>query len=98
MGRIRCGSKARLACGLDALADDDLRVQGNSVVKVDDVDVAHPDAARGHRMADLLRLVRAVDAIERVLVALVKVERARAERVVRAALRVLDMRPAGLHL
>ena len=64
---------------------DHLRVQRHAIVKVDRVDVAHADAARGHRAADLLGLVGAVDAVERVLVAVIEVERARAERVVRAA-------------
>src|SRR5581483_6754329 len=39
--------------------------------------------ARGDRLADIFRLVGAVDAVERVLVALVEIEGARAHRVLR---------------
>src|SRR5881394_1306140 len=50
-------------------------------VEVDDVLVAHADAAGRHRMSDRPRLVGAVDAVERGA----KVHRARTQRVLRAA-------------
>src|SRR6185437_8445321 len=45
------------------------------LVQVDDVLVGHADAARGNRLADIFRLVGAVDAVERVLVALEQIHR-----------------------
>jgi hypothetical protein len=42
-------------------AHDHLGAGLDAVVELDDVDVAHADAARGRGLADLLRLVRAVD-------------------------------------
>ena len=55
-----------------------------AAVEVDDVVVGHADAAGRHRLADRVGLVRAVDAIERAG----EVHRARAERIVDAALHV----------
>src|SRR6185437_173028 len=54
------------------------------LIEIDDVLVSHADAARGDRLADIFRLVGAVDAVERVLVALEQIHRARAHRIVRA--------------
>src|SRR5690606_4625213 len=46
-------------------ADDDARADADAVVEVDDVLVQHADAAGGHGPPDRVRLVRAVDAVER---------------------------------
>src|SRR4051794_25988664 len=61
--------------------DDDFGADLHTVVEVDHVLVEHADAARRHRLADRLRLVRAVDAVE----AGAEIQGARAERVFRAA-------------
>src|SRR5258707_13929853 len=45
--------------------DDHLRADLDPVVEVDHVLVEHADAARRYRVADRVRLVRAVDAVER---------------------------------
>src|SRR4029077_19043063 len=49
------------------------RPQFDAIVEIDHVLVGHPDAARRDRMADPLRLVRAMNAVKRVLAAGVKV-------------------------
>src|SRR5262249_2224824 len=49
--------------------------------EVDDVFIGHADAAGRYGLADIFRLVGAVDAIQRVLVAFVEVERACAQRI-----------------
>src|SRR5687768_1650900 len=54
-------------------------------MKVDDVVVVHPNASRRHIQSDRPWLRRAVDAVDRILVALVEIKRARAERIVRSA-------------
>ena len=60
------------------------RAELDPVVEVDHVLVGHADAARGDRRADVFRLVGAVDAVQRVLVAGEEIEAARAQRIVRA--------------
>ena len=55
---------------------DDLGADGGAVVEIDDVFVEKADASRRHIASDRTGLVGAVDALERVLPALVKVERA----------------------
>src|SRR5258708_3336338 len=80
--------------------DDDNRSRLHPAHEIDDVFVEHADAARRDGLTDIFRLVGAVDAVQRVLVALVEVERPRAERIGRTsgnALRVgaeprLDLR------
>src|SRR5947209_8095832 len=67
------------------LLDDDLRPDLHAVVEVDRIDVAQADAAGGDAAADTLRLVSTVDAVHRVFVSGVEIERARAERIVRPA-------------
>ena len=60
---------------------DDLGADLHPLVKIDDVLVAHTDAARGYICADGPWLVRAVNAIK----ARAKIKGARAERIVDAA-------------
>src|ERR1700759_202093 len=64
-----------------SLAHHHLGADGNPVEQVDDVRIDEAEAARGHRLADGLRLVGAVDAIPR----LAEIERAGAERIARPA-------------
>src|SRR6186713_508602 len=67
----------------------------DTTVEVGDVVVGHAEAARGDRLADRLRLVGAVDTVER----RAEIHRARAERVLDAALHVArQVGPAGQHL
>ena len=75
-------------CSLRAPArreDDDDRARLHPVHEIDDVLVEHADAARRDGLADIFRLVGAVDAVQRVLVALVEVERPRAQRIGRTS-------------
>src|SRR5262249_38215686 len=65
---------------------DDFGAGGCALVEVYHIFVAHADAAGGHVVADAFRLIGAVDAIERVDLALPEVERAGAERIVGAAM------------
>src|SRR5262249_29677744 len=65
--------------------DDDDRAGLHPIHEIDDVLVGHADAARRDGMADIFRLVGAVDAVQGVLVALVKVDRPRAQRIGRAS-------------
>src|SRR5262245_62411058 len=58
-------------------------------MEIDDLLVEHADAARGHRLADGLRRIGSMNAIERVLVALIEIERPRPERI---------LWPAGHHV
>src|SRR5690606_26872370 len=64
--------------------DDDLGADLHALIKVDDVLIAHPEAAGRNGLADRVRLVRAVNAIE----AVAEIKRARAERIVGAACHV----------
>src|SRR3954467_14541761 len=67
----------------------------DAAIEVADVLVGHAEAARGYRLADRLRLVGAVDAVER----RAQIHRARAERILDAALHVTrQVRPARQHL
>src|SRR6195952_757783 len=66
------------------LDHDDLGADADAAVEIDDVLVAHPDAARGDVGADGPGLVGAVDAIERRS----QIHRARAERILRTAFHV----------
>src|SRR5918993_5716369 len=75
--------------------DDDAGAHAHAAVEVDYIRIRHPDAARGHRLADRVRLVRAVDAVQRAA----EIHRAGAERVGDAALHVArEVRPALQHL
>src|SRR5262245_55253515 len=51
------------------------------VVEIDRVLVGHADAPRRDRAADIFRLIGAVDPVQRVLVALVEIQRSRAHRI-----------------
>src|SRR5262245_20011518 len=51
------------------------------VVEIDRVLVGHADAPRRDRAADIFRLIGAMDPIQRVLVALVEIQRSRAHRI-----------------
>src|SRR5688500_13999829 len=62
-----------------------LGVDADAAVELDDVLIAHSEAARGDGLADGPGLVGAVDAEERVAAALMQVERAGAERIFGAA-------------
>src|SRR5947209_7671393 len=94
----------RRASAAACLLDDDLRADLDAVVEIDRVNVAQTDATRRDSLADLLRLVRAVNAVHRVPVAGIEVEGARAERIVGSAgqaagaRRRHQMRPALQHI
>ena len=80
------GSPPDLACQHLRSDHQELGTDLDAVEQVDNVDVAHADAARRSVVTDLRRLVRAVDAIKRVLaVRVVEVERASTQRVIRTA-------------
>src|SRR5207237_7385855 len=57
----------------------------HATVEIDRVFIGHADAAGRDRLSDIFRLIGAVDAIERVLVAGIKIHAARAHGIVRAA-------------
>src|ERR1700733_12063927 len=61
--------------------DDDGRALLHAIKEIDDILIGHANAAGRYGLADIFRLVGAVYTIQRVLVALVKVERPRAERI-----------------
>src|SRR5580704_11313938 len=61
--------------------DDDGRALLHPIKEIDDILVGHADAAGRYGLADIFRLVGAVDPIQGVLVALVEVERPRAQRI-----------------
>src|SRR5258708_3781811 len=63
----------------------DFGAYGRAVVEVNDVLVDHSNATRGNALADGPGLVRAVNPVKGVLVALPEIQCAGAERVVRAA-------------
>src|SRR5258708_9872203 len=66
-------------CVLIRREHDDGRTRLHPIEEIDDILVGHADAAGRYRLADIFRLVGAVDAVQGVLVARVKVERPRAE-------------------
>ena len=72
----------RIRRGARSAHHDDLRADLHAAVEVDHVVVEQAEAARRHRLSDRLRLVRAVDAVERGA----EIHRARTERIFRAAL------------
>src|SRR5436190_13785712 len=47
-----------------SLLHDDSRADRHAIVEIDDILIAHAEAAGGHRLPDRLRLVRAVDAVQ----------------------------------
>src|SRR5690606_31391033 len=87
--------------GLGAAEHDHLGAERHAVVEVDDVLVEEPDAAARYGAPDAARVRRAVQAIERLLLALVKIERACPERIVEAAFHAVGIgrrgRVAGDH-
>src|SRR4051812_20976283 len=89
-------------CRKQPLADDDRRLAGHPVEQVDDVLVDHAYAARRHRLADGPPFRRAMHPVAGVLVVLVDVHGARAERIVEAAgltaAPLFQLRLAGDHL
>src|SRR5580765_4603150 len=60
--------------------------------EIDDILVGHADAAGRDGMANVFRLIGAVDTVQRVLVALVKIDRPRTERISRTACNALGVR------
>src|SRR5215207_4425753 len=79
--------------------DDDDCAWRHPIREIDDVLVGHADAAGRDGLADIFRLVGAMDAVQGVLVALVKVNRPRAERIFRTSGDALWVRPKpGLDL
>ena len=76
------------------------RAHLHPIVEIDHILIGQPDAARRNRMSDPLWLVRAMDAIQRILAAGVKVHRARTHRIVRTAFDIVRKRaePALLTL
>ena len=71
---------------------DDRRANLHTGEKVDDILIGHADAAGRDGMADVFRLVGAMDTVQRVLVALVKVDCPRTERISRTARNALGVR------
>src|SRR5262245_50092699 len=61
------------------------RADLHPAVEIDHIFIGDPDAARGNRTSDVFGLVGAVDAIQRVLAASVKIEGARPHWIARAA-------------
>src|ERR1700682_3762185 len=76
------GRPFRFRAGGEQSDHHDLGSDPDPVVEIDDVLVAHADAARGNRGADRPGLVRAVDAVE----GRAEIHGARAERIFRVAL------------
>src|SRR5271166_2878762 len=72
---------------LRALLDDHRRADMDATIEIDHVHVAHADAAGRNGLADFRRLVRAVNAVERVLVALKEIKCSGAERIIPPALK-----------
>src|SRR5436190_15514125 len=68
------------------------RARLHPTVEIDHILIGQPDATRRNRMSDPSGLVRAVDAIERVLAAGVEVERARAHWIACTAFDVVRKR------
>src|SRR5262249_17203462 len=62
------------------------------IVQIDHILVGQRDAARSNPMTDPLWLVGAMDAIQRILAAGVKVHRARTHRIVRTAFDIIGKR------
>src|SRR5712691_6643551 len=83
--RPSSGSANQLAWPLPlqfrTLAHDDLGPDRNPVVEIHDVPIHQAEAARRNRMADRLRLIGAVDAVDRVA----EIKGTRPERIARAA-------------
>src|SRR3954467_905378 len=75
-----CPSPAELRSDFRTLPDHDLGADRNALEKVAHVGIGQPEAAGRHRSADGLRLVGAVDAVDRAA----EIERAGAERIARA--------------
>ena len=62
----------------------DKRSDPHSIVEIDGVLVGHTDAARRDGMADIFRLIGAVNPVQRVRVAFIKVQRPCPHRIVRS--------------
>src|SRR5579871_3233707 len=65
--------------------DDNGRTELHLSKEIDDILVGHADATGRNRLTNIFRLVRSVDAVQRVLAALEKVECPRAKRVGRTS-------------
>src|SRR5579859_3159214 len=65
---------------------DDFGADRRAIVQIDHIFVAHANAAGGHVMADSVGLIGAVNAVERVDLALPQIECARAERIIGPAM------------
>src|SRR5437764_12397224 len=68
------------------------RAELHPAVGIDRILIGQPDAARGNRMSNVFGLVGAMDAIQRVLAARVKVDAACAHWIARAAFDVIRQR------
>ena len=80
--RLRGRPPARSAARQSRLVlHDDRGADGDATIEIGDVLIGHAEAAGRYRLADRLRLVRAVDAIQR----RAQIHGARAERIVDAA-------------
>ena len=84
LGQRECISCYRL--DRTAGEHDDFGAGRRALVEVDHIFVAHTDAAGGHVMTDTLGLIGTVNAIERVDLALPKIERAGAQRIIGPAM------------
>src|SRR5439155_10865651 len=62
------------------------------IVEINHILIGQADATRRNRMSDILRLVRAMDAIQRVLAACVEIERARTHWIARTAFDIVRKR------
>src|SRR5262245_41372892 len=76
------------------------RAHLHPIVKINHILIGQADATRRNRMSDILRLVRPVDAVQRVLAARVEIKRTRTHWVVRTAFDIIWKRaePALLTL
>ncbi len=78
--------------------DDDLAAVPNIVRQMNDILIEHANAAGGDSLADRLEFGIAVDAIDRIPVAFVNVERARSERIVEAGRHAAIVDAVGFEL
>src|SRR5262249_10568702 len=65
--------------------DEDLGSNGCAAVEIDDILIEHPNAAGRYAPADRVRLVRAMDPVQRVFVALPQIQGTSSKRIVRAS-------------
>src|SRR3954453_1275967 len=79
-------------CALTRREDDNGSALPHPIKKIDDILVGHTDATGLYGLADIFRLVGAVDAVQGVLVALVKIERPGPQRISRTSVNTCGVR------